>query len=336
MAESGGGASQERNYPAGGRSVGDLVVRTTNDVPAPQRVQFWRDDMMRWLEPDETPDERGPFQAELNRIQGRRAELVDLRSDAMTATRDLERCRKDSCDDISFEFMVSGTSDTHNGLAERTVRTGDFSVIDCGKPVEMVRSKHRNISLMVGRAHVRASMRELSQPARHEFPACGLTSLFKSHVLTTMDHARDLKSDQRAMAIDVATDLALAILQAETFGQFDAEQLSLGFYHAAKSIIERNCTNPDLTPRHVARTLGCSRAALYRAFAGSDETIAASIWSSRVEHAHRMLNSAHYAQLSITEIVFQSGFLDHSTFNRMFKRHYDRTAEDMRRAFQQT
>jgi AraC-like DNA-binding protein len=151
-----------------------------------------------------------------------------------------------------------------------------------------------------------------------------------------MDHARDLKSDQRAMAIDVATDLALAILQAETFGQFDAEQLSLGFYHAAKSIIERNCTNPDLTPRHVARTLGCSRAALYRAFAGSDETIAASIWSSRVEHAHRMLNSAHYAQLSITEIVFQSGFLDHSTFNRMFKRHYDRTAEDMRRAFQQT
>jgi AraC-like DNA-binding protein len=332
MAESICAASHDTVRGTGGRAIGALITRSTNEVSVPQRLQFARDDMMRLLEPAESPG-AGPaaFHLELNRIQGRHAEFVDLKSDAMAATRSAERCRKDSCDDISFDFMISGSSDMQCGQAVRRVNAGDFAVIDISRPVQMIRSKHRNISLIVRRAQVRGVIKNLSPLTRHEFPARGLMSLLKSHIHATMDHAHELHPHERVMAIDIAVDMMLVIVQGTTFGNFDPEQFQHGFYEAAKSMIARDCANPELTPSDISKALGCSRAALYRAFAGSDETIAALIWSSRVEGAHRMLNSARYDHLPITEIVFRSGFLDHSTFNRMFKRRYDMTADDMRR-----
>jgi AraC-like DNA-binding protein len=334
MSKSTGGASQGRNGRADSGSVGNLTVRTTDEVPAEQRVEFWRDEVLRWIEPGAIAYEGGPFRARISRIQGRNAELVDLASDAMTASRDLDRCRRDGCDDVSFEFMVAGRSDATNGQREHRVEAGDFSVIDCSKPVAMSRSRHRNISLMVRRRHVLEGTRELSSLIGHTFTNSGLSTLFKSHISALMAHAADLKADQRAMAMDIATDLALAVLQTEAFGQPDPERLPHGFYHAAKSVIARDCTDPNLTPLLVSNILGCSRAALYRAFAGNDQTVAQSIWSARVQHAKGMLTKASYNGLSITEIAFRSGFLDHSTFNRMFKRRFDMTAEDMRRSFQ--
>jgi AraC family transcriptional activator of tynA and feaB len=334
MSKSTGGASQGRRERADGGSIGNLSVRTTDEVPAAQRVEFWRDEVLRWLEPGTIAPERGPFRAQITRIRGRNADLVELASDAMTASRDLGRCRRDGCDDISFEFMVAGTSDATNDGRQHRAAANDFSVIDCSKPVAMARSRHRNISLMVRRHHVLDSTQGLPSLAGHKFANSGLSTLFKSHIYTTIAHAGDLKADQRAMAIDIATDLALAVLQAETLGRLDPERLPHGFYHAAQSVITRDCTDANLTPLLVSNKLGCSRAALYRAFAGNDQTVAQSIWSSRVQHAERMLTTTRYNTLSITEIAYRSGFLDHSTFNRMFKRRFDMTAEDMRQSFQ--
>jgi transcriptional regulator GlxA family with amidase domain len=45
-------------------------------------------------------------------------------------------------------------------------------------------------------------------------------------------------------------------------------------------------------------------------------------WSARLELAQDMLSSALYSHLRISEIAFRSGFIDHPTFNRMFKRRY--------------
>jgi AraC family transcriptional regulator, positive regulator of tynA and feaB len=317
-----------------GGLIGLLTLRTTNEVPPARRVEFWRDEVLRFIEPDPTLLRAEPFQAEIRRVQGRKAEIVELVSDSMTANRNAARCRRDGCDDISLEFMVAGASNNVRDNSEHRIRAGDFSIIDCAKPITMVRSRHRNISLMVRRSVVRDRTRELSSLGSHAFANSALTALFKSHIRTTMIHADRLTPDQRAMAIDVALDLAVAVIQAENFGPLDLERLSDGFRHAAKSVIARDCIDPELTPLRIAETLGCSRAALYRAFAGNEESVAQSIWSSRVQHAEHMLNAPCYSRLSITEIAFRSGFLDHSTFNRMFKRRYDMTAEDMRRAFQ--
>jgi AraC-like DNA-binding protein len=85
-----------------------------------------------------------------------------------------------------------------------------------------------------------------------------------------------------------------------------------------------------LTPDLAAVSLGCSRASLYRAFVRHGESVAAVIWATRLEQARRMLASSTHLGLNVSEIAFRSGFVDQSTFNRMFKRRYGTTPREAR------
>jgi len=108
------------------------------------------------------------------------------------------------------------------------------------------------------------------------------------------------------------------------------EEHSDAFYRAARALIDRDCANPELTPELMARSLGCSRASLYRVFLRHGESVAAAIWATRLERARRMLASRGCLALNVSEIAFRSGFVDQSTFNRMFKRRYGLTPREAR------
>jgi AraC-like DNA-binding protein len=69
---------------------------------------------------------------------------------------------------------------------------------------------------------------------------------------------------------------------------------------------------------------------LYRAFAKQGESVSAFIWQARLAHARQMLNAGCYRHLPINEIVVRSGFADHSTFDRMFKRAFGMKPGEMR------
>jgi transcriptional regulator GlxA family with amidase domain len=71
---------------------------------------------------------------------------------------------------------------------------------------------------------------------------------------------------------------------------------------------------------------------LYRVFAKEGESVAAAIWTARLVHATRMLGTTACADLLISQIAFRSGFADHSTFDRMFKRLHGMTPGEMRHA----
>jgi len=134
-----------------------------------------------------------------------------------------------------------------------------------------------------------------------------------------MSHALDQRLDPVSHRDTV---LALAALASLSGAGTDAEELGAGLYHAARRLIERDCADPDLTPELVARKLGCSRASLYRAFLRQDESVAATIAATRLDCAWRMLVSISHLGLLVSEIAFHSGFVDQSSFSRMFKRRY--------------
>ncbi len=48
--------------------LGRLDELTTNDVPTAQRLSFWRDGVLKRMEPVEGPGDGQPFQARLRRI----------------------------------------------------------------------------------------------------------------------------------------------------------------------------------------------------------------------------------------------------------------------------
>jgi AraC family transcriptional activator of tynA and feaB len=315
--------------PAAG-AAGRLLVHTTDDVPETLRLAYWREGVMRRLEPIGTLDGTRPFRAKLTRVQGTSAEFVDAASDAIVGKRDLQRCRRDGCEDISFDLMMAGTSHGVSDVSEYRMRAGDFAIVDCSRPVEMNRSRHRAISLLIGRDRFAAIQFDPAMLTGRVLRPHGMAGLFKSHLSAMAEQAAHLLPEQRVLAVDIATEMALSILQMETQGIVDVEQFDAGFYHMARSVIYRRCADPELTPGQVAATLKCSRAALYRAFAGRDQSVAAMIWSARIELAQDMLGSALYSHLLIGEIAFRSGFIDHPTFNRMFKRRYGISPQEAR------
>lgn len=312
---------------------GRLDELTTNDVPSAQRLAFWRDGVLKRMEPVEGPGDGQPFQARLRRIAVDGAELVVHASNAICAVRSPERRRIDDCDDISIDLMQDCQSAMidHNG--EHRLRPGDLRIVDYSQPIRILRSRHRASALILSRARVSAVLgHDLSALAGRHLPARGMAAVLRSHMRATIDEAPRLSTAERHAATTAAADMALAMLRATRFGIGDAEQFVDGFYRAAQRVIARRCADPDLTPDRVTAILGCSRASLYRVFARHDESIAAAIWSARIERAWHLLTSAEGAGMMISNIAADCGFREVPTFTRMFRRRYGMTPREARAA----
>lgn len=310
---------------------GRLVELSTDGVPAAQRLAFWRDGVLKRMEPTAASEAKGPFRARLRRISVDGAELVEHISDSVVALRSAARRRIDGCDDISIDVMrhCQAASIDHRG--ERPLRPGDVCVVDYAQPIAVRRSRHAAIGLILPRRRVREAMGDdVDSLAGSRLEARGMTAVLRHHLLTTLDEAPCMSPQERVLAVSVAADMTLAVLQANRFGAADVEQFGDGFYRAARRLIDHRCADPDLTPEQVALILGCSRASLYRLFARRGESVAATIWTARIERARRMLTLAEGAGLLISDIAMRCGFRDLPTFTRMFKRRYGMTPSDAR------
>jgi AraC-like DNA-binding protein len=307
------------------------VELTTDGISAAERLSYWRDGVLRRMEPIKALADDRPFRGRLRRIIGREAELIEHASDAVLALRTPQRCRTDACDDITIDLMLDcgGAQLEHGG--ERSVHAGDLWIMDYARPIQVVRSRHRAVGLILSRRRVRDFIG--ADPGiliGRRLPARGISVLLQAHMRLTLDQAPHLSPEQRVVAIAAAVDMALAALAAESAGGAEVEHDREGVHQAARALIERDCGDPDLTPDSVAIALGCSRASLYRAFFGHGESVAAIIWATRLDHARRMLASSRHLGLRISEIAVQCGFLEQATFNRMFKRRYGVTPREAR------
>lgn len=323
------------NLPGAGIGDAPVYERSTQGIPAAERLDYWREDVLRRMEPREVLTPERPFSARLRRISGRDAELVEHASDGLVADRTAARCARDGWDDIGIDLMIESS---HAVLEQQTalkVRPGELHVVDYARPVRVVRSRHRAVGLIVSRARVQDLVGpDLTVLSGVRVPVQGLALLLASHVRTTLQALSSLSAAERGLAVNAATDMACAVLQAHA-GTLDADRFAAGFYAAALQLIRRDCSDPSLTPTLVALHLGCSRAALYRAFARQGHSVAASIWAARLERAWAILHRSDHAHLLVSEVAYACGFLDHSTFDRMFKKRYGLSPRDARGQGQQ-
>jgi AraC family transcriptional activator of tynA and feaB len=308
-----------------------LTSFSTDSVSPAQRIDYWHGGVLRRLDTAPGLDAGGPFNARLTRLAALGTELLDHSGSAQLARRDAARCRADGRDDISLNFVVmSSSTNVEHGATRLALRAGDVMILDSSLPTEMKRKKHRAISLFIPRAKVKMICPDPGRLAGRLMRADGIAGVLRSYLQATMDHATHMQPQQHVVAMDIAMQLALAALAEEAAAPVNAAVLDEGLYQAAKTHIAQDCTNLGANPSSVALHLGCSRSGLYRAFAKHGESVSACIWLARLAHARRMLGAARYRHLQINEIAFRSGFSDHSTFDRMFKRAYGMRPADMR------
>ncbi|WP_033325679.1 helix-turn-helix domain-containing protein [Streptomyces yerevanensis] len=131
-----------------------------------------------------------------------------------------------------------------------------------------------------------------------------------------------------------ARDALLELVRAAVRNEFDDAEprLAPALARAAMDLADEHLTDPDLSPRWLARQLNVSVRTLHRAFGTAEEPVAAYIRRRRLERArHELLTP--WARPTIAEAAARWHFSDSSHFIRAFKKQYGETPARMTAAF---
>lgn len=304
---------------------------STRGVAARERAEFWASRAGARMKCMPAPGQEHDVAACVRGISGLGIEFVDYRSRGLWMDRTERMCRTDGRDEICLGLALgAGTGAVQKGR-ELRLHGGDLYLIDFAHPVRSIVRDHHELALILPRAWVAEAMG--CDPARFgglRLPSAGVSQLLAAHLRAIAGECAALDVSSRILALRVAEELAFATLQAAVRGDGFSEQLTIGLHASALTLIHRYCTDVEFTPEQLAVRLGCSRATLYRLFAGRDDSLASVIQSARLERAHGLLVSSEGKMLTIGEIGFRCGFLDHATFTRSFKRRYGLTPREFR------
>jgi AraC-like DNA-binding protein len=118
----------------------------------------------------------------------------------------------------------------------------------------------------------------------------------------------------------------------------DAEMQAMGRGVAAARLraikldMARHLQRADLTAERVGRDHKVSARYVQKLFERDGTTFNNYLSGLRLEEARRRISNPELAHLPITEIVFDAGFNDLSTFYRLFRKRFDATPSDLRAA----
>jgi AraC-like DNA-binding protein len=224
-------------------------------------------------------------------------------------------------DYIKLLLQVSGrTRFSQAGLVAH-LTPGTWILFDPTRPYNLVNaSLIEQVVVQLPRdVFPRRSMGLFERP--HFFAADeeGLPRIVASMVATSVRQLAALEESERARVSEIIGQLAAANLAGENGA--DNTPLSL-LRQRVKSHIEANLGNPALSMESIARSMGCSRRYLHRAFEDDDTTVERFLWDARLERSRRRLAAAECADMSISEIAFVCGFNSSAHFSRAFRARY--------------
>ena len=101
---------------------------------------------------------------------------------------------------------------------------------------------------------------------------------------------------------------------------------------AMKDDIRKACNDPKLSVHDIATQYGVSTRYVQRLFEESGSTFTQYITEQRLAAAYRALRRRMPADLPISTIAYDCGFVDVSHFNRLFRQRFGCTPTDLRTA----
>ncbi|TCK28064.1 AraC family transcriptional regulator [Ancylobacter aquaticus] len=209
---------------------------------------------------------------------------------------------------------------------------GRLAAYDATRPMRYHRSLGREIYLLLPRAKALEALGGDIPGLFLLLDTIPLGVMVREQMLGLDRHAEHLEPKEMAAALDAIHALSLLLLQhigRELNGGGEANANAL--FLAAKRYIQSNYTMIDLSPDAVARALGCSRAALYRAFVQNDATIMDTVREVRLAKSRKLIEAATGRSISV--IAYDCGFKDASSFGKLFRSRYGVSPSEWRDQF---
>lgn len=323
-----------------------MTVRiATDDVPPPEREEYWRGVLGDSFVPvDLVTLDRSRLSGSVSTSQ-----FGDLFVAQMSSSAQEIRRTHRHVDQQDRQLIHVAVATRGSGLLaqdDRTIRMvpGEIVIYETARPFEVRFDDRWDASVLTMPRHlVPLAMAETSQlTARALGRHPHLGGIVGQTLADLSRHADELPEAVAERMLKNVADLALEVVRTEARGhpRDDADLLAEGpecdirrarLISSIKDFIEDRLSAPWLTPTSIAAAHHISVRSLHQLFSPTGTTVAAYVRHRRLSLCARMLRDPQHCDLSILAIAREAGFGDVSGFGRSFKAMYGVTPGVYRR-----
>ncbi len=249
----------------------------------------------------------------------------DVAGISMNAHR-VSRSRKqiaESDDDYRYLIMqMQGRALLSQGKNEAFLEPGDMALIDSGRPSEFTYDgSMQQISLHIPRETLESCLPNYHiEEAKTISGATGMGAVVKNYLISTYNEAHFVGEENHGTIRESLLNLLSATIRG--YGAEDVVDLKVRQLFHIRKIIERNLTDPCLTPTKIANLCDISTRHLHRLFKADGVSVGEWLRKRRLSEARRQLANKHFSDHSIIRIAFHWGFNDAAHFSRSFRKEF--------------
>lgn len=306
----------------------------TADVPEAERMAFVREfygPVLTGLDLAPAPDD--PFRISVSFLELPGAWVAQGTASAMVSTR-TTALLSDGIDDFTICRAERAYRVTTPDGREMNVGAGETGVWNLGqRSSSIIQPDTVFRSVQVSRPLLRALVPNLDDLDMVRFaPGDPMLDLMFGYAeLVERQHIGSEEAG-RLVAGQLAELAALALKREaprrETSGRNSVRAARLA---AAKAATHAALHRPDLSAATIGAQLGISARYVQVLFEEDGETFSSHVARLRMEWLRRMLDDPRHAHRRISDLAFEAGFRDLSTFNRQFRRHFGEAPSAARR-----
>lgn len=243
------------------------------------------------------------------------------RSIGQTLVRGVREIRRSQLDGFVLLLDLAGMTGEIDGVSF-SGRPGTIHVRDLSRPSAARVEAVDAITVAMPREAAPAWLLEQSFHGARIDSTDAVGRVLINHMTTLAAAAPRMRLQDGVASVQAALTLAeKALLNSGHFPPHQRAALYAGLRASATALIDQRLNEPDLSLGSLMRTLGVSRATLFRAFA-IDGGIYAHIQQRRLHRARMALLNRVGRQPTIAEIAHHHGFVSESHFSRAFNAKY--------------
>ncbi len=253
------------------------------------------------------------------------------RGSAVNVTRPVELTRDLLGDRLRISMPISGTSAARQGNHRFDAEPGNAAALRFDKPftIQATSETIETVEIYVPMTDLAVWGIDVNSVWGRTWPLSSRSIAIRDLIASTLRAGEPMSSHTTALFDSTMLRFALLILDDGFPREFSPttghEQLRV----AALSVIETQCTDPDLTPETVASILHTSVRSLYRAFEETGTTVGNLIREKRLERSAMTLARSG-PTVTIASVARGHGFNGADQFSRAFRRRFGVTPQEFR------
>jgi len=305
------------------------MVQVTAD-----NIDQWRDVASASFVPLAVQRATADFSASMEQRQlSENVSLASIRTQAIVIDRNERLTSRSVNDDVHISLQVGAAGWVEQDGRSSRVGPGVLTVCDTQRPFRLnyVEPNQRHIVLQTSRSSLGVSEDILRHAAGRQVAGANPARDAYISLVTSLMSQSELTPAASMEMSGILTSLAGAMLTSafENKAVLPTTHEALGI--AMVDFIRAHLGSPDLSPETLALAHFTSRRTVYEIFAEVGESPAEVIRRMRVTEAATRLRDAG-SVASVTEIAFDCGFADVTTFARVFRRYFECTPREYRGA----